>query len=544
MKKKTQVIKEQPQREKSPDISLLKQKTNKPKKSVASITPSSSPKNIIKKKINKNPNNYNMNSIDNNQAGLKTSVNKQKLEANKTMIESKKENKKDNNNNSDNEQRSKSAIKKLIKHKNKDKNKNKKEDNIQLQKKNKDNKDIKDIKDNNNDKFNKTGDSFYKPKNNQVKKSTNLNINNNMDIKRRKSFDLPLEKNRKKRKMELTITNNKDISPLKTDRSNENDTIRFAINRNKKQVMNKTPDVGRIRKRKNSTDNENLKRKYHKNKNTDNKSINKTNNGQNENSKKEEIIKNNKNLKYKNRNKKYNSNYTECLYLALNSGFFNPNKKLKIILGSKELYMNFFNKKIIKELIDHYNKVGNEEDVIKNNANNNYDIRAINEPFKPNERCINALNFIDKEEEKKLINEVQHPYIIELFKVVLILLNEYKNNIDNKNIFEFFFVDILQKYKVKNIKKLMIKNFVNVSLIINDEQFELIQKSLSIKPDLFSPSTILRYNRAVAYFTFFIKELFSYLNLKTEKGEYYYKIRATLPKNKYQDKINNLKLLL
>ena len=83
-----------------------------------------------------------------------------------------------------------------------------------------------------------------------------------------------------------------------------------------------------------------------------------------------------------------------------------------------------------------------------------------------------------------------------------------------------------------------------MKIIINDEQFELIQKMLMVKPDLFSPATLLRYNRAVAYFSFFVKELYSYLNLKTNDGKFYYKIRASLPKNKYQEKINKLKLIL
>ena len=90
----------------------------------------------------------------------------------------------------------------------------------------------------------------------------------------------------------------------------------------------------------------------------------------------------------------------------------------------------------------------------------------------------------------------------------------------------------------------MLNYFVDDRIIINDEQFELIQKILKMKPDLFSPATLLRYNRAVAYFSFFVRELFTYLNLKTEDGKYYYRIRSKLPKNKYSEKINKLKLLL
>ena len=140
------------------------------------------------------------------------------------------------------------------------------------------------------------------------------------------------------------------------------------------------------------------------------------------------------------------------------------------------------------------------------------------------------------------MTELQHPLITDYFKLILILLNE-KNN-ENKNIFEFVFKDLLEKYKTKNFKNLLLKNFVNSKIIIDDEQFNSIQKMVMIKPDLLSPSTLLRYNRVVAYSAFFLKDLFNYLNLKTDGGKYYYKLRTGLPKNEYEEKINKLKLLI
>ena len=237
---------------------------------------------------------------------------------------------------------------------------------------------------------------------------------------------------------------------------------------------------------------------------------------------------------------KFSSNYKECLYLGLSSGFFNPVQKLKLMLNSKELYNNLDKKKLIYELIDNYNKLGNKN--LKNKNNLEYDIEKINIPFRPCERSINSLNFIDKEEENKLINELQHPYIIEYFKLLLVILNEKKE--ENKNIFEFFFKDLLEKYKAKNIKNLLINVLVNNEININDEQFNSIQKMIMVKPDLLSPATLLRYNRAVAYSAFFLKDFFNYLNLKTEDGKYYYKLRTNLPKNENQDKIDKLKLLI
>jgi len=543
MKKKNLVIKTKVQRDKTPDIPPSKQNISE-KLLKNSITPSGSTKNIIKKKkiLNKNP-------IDLNP--LKTSTNKGNIDFNK--LHKKNENKKEyvkikpkviSN--------TKPSVRSSLKHKKEEKEKEMKMN----------------INNNNNnnklDDLNKTVELFYKPNINKSNKIKDIN-----DTQRRKSFDIAVTKfiiknkkalNVKKKNLKINIEKSpdkpdnkiKDISPLKTEREKKN-SYKFTINRDKKKVMNKTPDAGRMKHHKNvktvvlknnnfNEINVKKEKKYGK---IDVKNIKKTSTKESTNcNEKVDKINNKieglKDIVYRKiGNKKYNSNQIECLYLALNSGFFNPRKKLNLFLKSKELFKNINNKNMIKELIEYYNKNGLEN---SNYNNKDKNLEKINEAFNPCERSINALNFIDKNEEMKLINEVQHPYINELFKVVLILLNEYNKN--NKNIFDFLFNDILSKYKVKNIKNLMVNIFVGERIIISNEQFELIQKILLNKPDLFSPSTLLKYNRSVAYFSFFLKDLFSYLNLKTEDGIYFFKIRASLPKNKYLEQINKLKLLL
>ena len=499
MKKKKLTIKTKTQRDKTPDVPPSKKNiTEKPLKN--SITPSGSSKNIIKKKkvLNKNP-------IDTNP--LKTSINKGNIEFNK--LHQKNENKKEYTKiNPKSISNTKTAVKSSLKNK-KEENNKEKEIKMNLNKKNNNNK---------SDALNKTVDSFYKP---NINKPNKIKENNIKDAPRRKSFDIAVEtiKNKKalnvkknlKIKTEKSTDNKmKDTSLLKTEREKKN-TLKFSNNRDTKKIMNKTPDAGRLKHHKNAKTlvlkknnfNENSVKKEKKFGKIDIKSIKKTsiksttNCNNNEkvekvekvdkiNNKKEEL----KDIIYrKKRSKIYNSNHLECLYLALNSGFFNPNKKLNLFLKSRELFNNLNNKNMIKELIEYYYKKGLEN---SNYNNKDKNLEKINIVFNPCERSINALNFIDKNEEMKLINEVQHPYINELFKIVLILLNEYnKNNNNNNNIYDFLFNDILSKYKVKNIKNLMLNTFVGERIIISDDQFELIQKILSNKPDLLSPSTLL-----------------------------------------------------
>ena len=242
-----------------------------------------------------------------------------------------------------------------------------------------------------------------------------------------------------------------------------------------------------------------------------------------------------------NRDNLFMSNYIESLFLAMKSGFFNPSEKLRLLLLSKELYFKFDLKEIINDFINFYDK----EIKIINNRLSKYDINSINKPFIPRKTGINSLNFITKNEEQRLINETQHDYVIKIFNIILIFLNEYNNIKENTNIFEFIFNDIYQKNNVNNIKDLFIKNFVDKIPLINDAQFKMVNDILKEVPDLLSPSTLLAYNRNVSYLIFFLSELYNYFSFKTNNNDFYYQLRNDYLKlNEYINKINKLKTYL
>ena len=242
-----------------------------------------------------------------------------------------------------------------------------------------------------------------------------------------------------------------------------------------------------------------------------------------------------------NRDNLFMSNYIESLFLAMKSGFFNPSEKLRLLLLSKELYFKFDLKEIINDFINFYDK----EIKIINNRLSKYDINSINKPFIPRKTGINSLNFITKNEEQRLINETQHDYVIKIFNIILIFLNEYNNIKENTNIFELIFNDIYQKNNVNNIKDLFIKNFVDKIPLINDIQFKMVNDILKEVPDLLSPSTLLAYNRNVSYLIFFLSELYNYFSFKTNDNDFYYQLRNDYLKlNEYINKINKLKTYL
>ena len=228
-----------------------------------------------------------------------------------------------------------------------------------------------------------------------------------------------------------------------------------------------------------------------------------------------------------NRDNLFMSNYIESLFLAMKSGFFNPSEKLRLLLLSKELYFKFDLKEIINDFINFYDK----EIKIINNRLSKYDINSINKPFIPRKTGINS--------------ETQHDYVIKIFNIILIFLNEYNNIKENTNIFELIFNDIYQKNNVNNIKDLFIKNFVDKIPLINDIQFKMVNDILKEVPDLLSPSTLLAYNRNVSYLIFFLSELYNYFSFKTNDNDFYYQLRNDYLKlNEYINKINKLKTYL
>ena len=343
-----------------------------------------------------------------------------------------------------------------------------------------------------------------------------------------------LVKNKKNTKHNKILSDNKDLTREEEKKLDEHiiNSIGNNINNNTKNIIDISQHILQNLDYINPVNINN-----HNNSNVDSKSEINNNNNKNKSNKKIIIL--NKNILDK-------SNYIKSLYLAIKMGFFDPHNTLNLLLMSKDLFFSFEINEIIIDLIEYYEKKIHTI----NNKINKYDINIINKPFTPRKTGLNSLNFITKNEEQRLINEKQHDYVIKIFKIILILLNEYKfpafnDNNEEENsskIFEYIFNDIYTKQKVNNIKDLFIKNFVDKIPLISDIQFVKINEIVNEIPELLSPSTILAYNRNVSYLTFFLSELYNYLKLKTDDDIYYYKIRNDyFEMNQYINRINNLK---
>ena len=226
-----------------------------------------------------------------------------------------------------------------------------------------------------------------------------------------------------------------------------------------------------------------------------------------------------------------------ALYNLLNSGFFDIQSKIKFTYINKELYNNFDKNELKKQLLSYYEDEYKKFTLIINK----YDLK----PFVPETIMQNSLNFLTKDEENKLLLNEQKIEIINVFKFLLLILGEDISKIEDKNIINYTFKDIYSKYKVTNIKDLVLKIALEKLQRLKIEQIESIKNLINNKEDILSPAMLLRLNRSVSFMTFILRDFYNYLFLQTEDGTKLYEIRAGIQDyDSLGNKIKRLKSLM
>ena len=436
----------------------------------------------------------------------------------------------------------------------------------------------------------------------QIKKSTDNMLKDMKDsIKHEKLNENKLIKSTEKKSDFKKLTKNKSTENIKfpvkkhkiEKEKNDNKISKHVVLKSKLSERPKTPEVNNIKKRRKNVTNVNLGKTSKKNKDNINfkeslvNEINKMENKKNEKEKEEnnnniinfengsfgnknnenksnESIKvfnngsfgsnNNNNNKTSNKKvsnfeikkndllinkeiKKFSNPKTTALYYLLNSGFFGIKSKIRYIFINKELYNNFNIKELLKQLLSDYENEYQKFTLIINK----YDIK----PFIPDDIMQNSLNFLNKEEEKKLSSNEQKIEIINIFKFLLLILGEDISKIEDKNIINYTFKDIYNKYNVNNIKDLVLKIALENLQKLKLEQIENIKSLINDKEDILSPAMLLRLNRSVSYMTFILRDFYNYLFLKTEDGTKLYEIRAGIQDyDNLGEKIKKLKSIL
>ena len=377
---------------------------------------------------------------------------------------------------------------------------------------------------------NKKSDDKYKVNNNKK--------NRGITPVKNKTYMQIVKDNIKSNNSELKKTNVKrpltpDIKTKKIVKNNDNKIIKNKVYGNKdlnrnlnniSHVKSKSNDKKIIKKETplNQKRNKNLSKDKHNNNNKikPNKNIIVIKKIKNENNIKKEIT-NIKKDYYIIPNINFSQKNIIPLYYTINLGFFEIEKKIKLILNQNELYKHYSSQNLFKEYYLHIEKEFTEisQLLLK------YDMNKICIPFSPNKTAKNGLMFISKEDEKNLIENEQPEEIIIIFKVVLLLLEEDISKIENNKILQYLFIDIFQKYKVENIQNLFLNHIINKVHLLGKKYINDINVIIGNKPELLTPAEVLKYNRNVSYMTFIIKDIYNFLLEKTDDGIFFYELR-------------------
>ncbi len=230
------------------------------------------------------------------------------------------------------------------------------------------------------------------------------------------------------------------------------------------------------------------------------------------NKSKEKIIQ--PNFIYQIPNSFLNSKILSCLYICIKNNFLTEKEKVKVILSNKILYLH--EKNNLEKIKEVYEK---EKEKIKEKEKEKIDLNKKNEIsiFTPSKTALNCLIYITKEEMSNLKNNTSVEIGL-IFKLIYIIIDEnYNENTTASKLIENFIKVILLKYKVKDLKNLLIHYCnKNTNLNLNQTKIDKIKDIINKNPKLISNNDIKKINRPLSYITYLLKEIHDYINNKND----------------------------
>ena len=230
------------------------------------------------------------------------------------------------------------------------------------------------------------------------------------------------------------------------------------------------------------------------------------------------------------------------IYLTLKKNYLDKKQILHMSTSNPLLYKSFGSN--LKFLLEEKRKDAAEkaekiESFFKDYDNSN--IYSTKE-FSLSKKAMCSLSMFKEKEKEDVLKIQELPNEVGLMsKCMLYLLDEkFDENQNNKQIFEIL-LNILEKNGEKNFKTLFDNYFQkNKFLKLTQEKAENINKIIKQNDhNILNMIKMAKISRPMSLFCFLFKEVYDYINLKTEDGHYYYDIRIKKAQlKKYLDFIN------
>ena len=208
-----------------------------------------------------------------------------------------------------------------------------------------------------------------------------------------------------------------------------------------------------------------------------------------------------------------NSKILSCLYICVKDNFLTEKEKVKLIISNKILYLH--EKNNLQKIKEAYEKEKEKEK--EKNETNIKNKNKENCIFIPSRTALNSLIFVTKEEISNLKNNTSVEIGL-IFKLIYIIIDEnYNENITTSKLIENFIKVVLLKFKVKDLKNLIIQYCNKYSnLNLNHTKIDKIKNIINQNPKIISNKEIKKINRPLSYITYLLKEINDYINNKND----------------------------
>jgi len=216
------------------------------------------------------------------------------------------------------------------------------------------------------------------------------------------------------------------------------------------------------------------------------------------------------------------------IYFTLKKNYLDKKQILHISTCNPLLYKSFGSS--LKFLLEEKRKEAAEkaekiESFFKDYVNTN--IYSTKE-FSTSKKAMNSLSMFKEKDKEDVLKIQELPNEVGLIsKCMLYLLDEkFDENKNNKQLFEIL-LNILEKNGEKNFKTLF-ENYFNQNKFLNltQEKAENINKIINENDlNILNMIKMAKISRPMSLFCFLLKDVYDYINLKTEEGHYYYEFR-------------------
>ena len=240
-----------------------------------------------------------------------------------------------------------------------------------------------------------------------------------------------------------------------------------------------------------------------------------------------------------------NNSPLSCLYFVLKGKYINDKKQILHITTNSPLLYKSFGSNMKFLLDDKKNETQKKADEIEKFLNNYGDLNNyLTKEFSLSKKAINSILLFKKKEEEEILKMPKIPKEVGMvLKCIYYLIDEpFDESLNDKELFENMINNVITKNEDKTFKSLIV-NYINNNKFLNltKEKYDKINNIINENNTISNMISMAKLCRPISLFSFMLKEVYDYINLKTLDGQFYFDLRA---KNDELQKLKDILYLI